>query len=81
VERPIGAEGYYVAAVRARPLDFAAGVTPNGVRCPRGVWEPTFVALDLDEHAVLESKISLARSEACTSGGEVTPHGPYRTGH
>ena len=81
VERPIGAEGYYVAALRARPLDFSPVVTPNGVRCPRGAWEPTFVALDLDEHAVLESKISLARSEGCTFGGEGTPHGPYRTGH
>jgi hypothetical protein len=80
VERQIGAAGFYVAAVRARPLDFSPVVTPDGIRCPRGTWEPTFVALDPAGHVVLESKILLARSEACTSGGEGTPHGPYAQG-
>jgi hypothetical protein len=77
VERPVGAGGFYVAAVRARILDIMAIATPDGIRCPRETWEPTFVALDGDGTPVLESKILLAQSGACTSGGEVTPHGPY----
>jgi DNA-directed RNA polymerase specialized sigma24 family protein len=56
----------------------AAVFTPNGVRCPRGKWEPTFVALDADRRPVLESKILLAQSQACIAGGEGTPHGPHR---
>jgi hypothetical protein len=78
VERPVGAGGFYVAAVRAKFLDFSAMVTPNGVRCPRGRWEPRFVALDAEGRPVFESKILLAQSQACAAGGEATPHGPYR---
>jgi hypothetical protein len=77
LERPIGAGGFYVAALRARFLDFTAVATPTGIQCPRGAWEPTFVALDAEGRPVLRSKIDLARSRACTAGGEVTPHGPY----
>jgi hypothetical protein len=78
VERPIGAGGFYVAAVRAKFLDIRAVATPNGMRCPSETWEPTFVALAGDGRSVLESKILLAQSQACAAGGEVTPHGPYR---
>jgi hypothetical protein len=78
VERRVGAGGFYVAAVRAKLLDFSAVITPNGVRCPRGKWEPTFVALDAEGRPVLESKILLAQSRACAAGGEATPHAPYR---
>jgi hypothetical protein len=81
VERAIGAGGFYVAAVRAKPLDIMAVATPNGIRCPREEWEPTFVALDADLRPVLESTIPLARSRACVAGGEGTPHGPYRKRH
>jgi hypothetical protein len=77
VERPLGAGGFYVAAVQAKPLDFAPLSTPNGVRCPRETWEPRFVALDADRQPVLETTIPLAQSRACTSGGEATSHGPY----
>jgi hypothetical protein len=77
VERPLGADGFYVAAVRANPLDFSAVVTPTGVHCPRGTWEPTFVALSSEVQSLLESKIVIAKSEGCTMGGEGTPHGPY----
>lgn len=80
VERPIGADGFYVAAVRAKLLDFSPIVTPNGIRCPRSVWEPMFVALDPQGRTVLESKIPLAQSQRCTFGGEGTPHGPYAKG-
>ncbi|HEY7019285.1 MAG TPA: hypothetical protein VH297_12525, partial [Gaiellaceae bacterium] len=78
VERPMGAGGFYVAAVRARPLDFEAVITPGGVRCPVGRWEPTFVALDSESRPLVESKILIAQSVGCTMGGEGTPHGPYR---
>jgi len=77
VERLVGAGGFYVVAVRAKPLDFEPVVTPDGVHCPRGTWEPMFVALDADRRPVLESRIPLAQSQECTAGGEGTPHGEY----
>jgi hypothetical protein len=77
VERPLGAGGFYVAAVRAKPLDFSAVMTPSGVRCPTGRWEPTFVALDSESRSLVESKILIAQSVSCTMAGEGTPHGPY----
>jgi hypothetical protein len=78
VERPLGAGGFYVVAVRAKPLDFAHVFTPSGMRCPRRAWEPRFVALDEQGRSVAETNIPLMQSVRCSSGGEVTPHGPYR---
>lgn len=81
IERPVGAGGFYVAAVRAKPLDFSPVVTPNGVRCPRATWEPRFVAVAGDGRSVVQSTIPLAQSQACTFGGEGTPHGRYGKQH
>jgi hypothetical protein len=78
VERPLGAGGFYIAAVRAKPLDFAHVFTRGEMRCPRRQWDPRFVALDEQGHSVAETNIPLMQSAACATGGEATPHGPYR---
>ena len=78
IVRPLGAGGFYVAAVQVH-LDIDPVVTPHGMRCPpRSDWEPTFVALGADEHPLTRSKILLMRSEKCAAAAEGTPHGPYR---
>jgi len=65
IERPIGATGFFVAALRGKvPIPV---VTPNGVTCPNNGWKPTFVALASEGEPLLESTIPLMASRMCTS--------------
>jgi hypothetical protein len=73
VERPLGAGGFFIAAVRLR-------------LCPGANWEPTFTALDAKDEEIARASIVLVdvRRDPPLSQGPpvcgmgVAPHGPSR---
>jgi hypothetical protein len=66
VERPIGMNGFFVAALHGKPPIPVA--TPDGVKCPVKSWNPTFVALGSDGRTVQEATVPLMESRLCVTG-------------
>jgi hypothetical protein len=66
IERPIGADGFFLAAL---DVPFCE---------PNEVWKPTFVALDADGRELARVRITLMAADRLGGcGAEVSPHGPY----
>jgi len=70
VERPIGMNGFFVAALHGTPP--IPDATPDGVKCPVKSWNPTFVALRSDGQTVQKATVPLMESRLCVTSF----HGP-----